>query len=170
MQIDIKALAKKRGRNKTISVSSIEGYEPFDISLSNEDGKHVEVVGDTVAHVTYPCDRCLCDVKCEIPISIDKSFVIDGELLYDEEDEVEVPLPEGILDLETILGEELSIAKPSKVLCKDDCKGLCPHCGTNLNIRECGCNRESLDPRMAKVLDIFSEFKEVNTDVDMSEE
>lgn len=168
MQIDMKALAKKRGRNKTISVSSIEGYEPFELSLSNEEGNRIDVIGNTKAFLTLSCDRCLDDVECVIPITIDKQFSVEDDQIFDAADDTKVPLPDGILDLETVLREELTLEKPTKVLCRDDCKGLCPHCGTNLNIRDCGCNRESLDPRMAKVLDIFSEFKEVNADVDMS--
>ena len=45
--------------------------------------------------------------------------------------------------------------------CKEDCKGLCPVCGTNLNEKECGCDRTVADPRMAAIQDIFKNFKEV---------
>ena len=50
---------------------------------------------------------------------------------------------------------------PLKVLCKEDCKGICSRCGKNLNEGPCGCAEEPKDPRMAAISDIFSKFKEV---------
>ena len=65
------------------------------------------------------------------------------------------------LDVDKLAYGEALLNWPSRVLCSEDCKGLCPVCGQNLNRSECGCDRTQLDPRMAKVLDIFSNFKEV---------
>ncbi|MDD6168654.1 MAG: DUF177 domain-containing protein, partial [Lachnospiraceae bacterium] len=50
---------------------------------------------------------------------------------------------------------------PAKVLCKPDCKGICPKCGTNLNLETCDCEQGELDPRMAAFQDVFNKFKEV---------
>ena len=65
------------------------------------------------------------------------------------------------LDVDKLLFGEALLNWPSRVLCKEDCKGLCPVCGQNLNHGDCGCERKALDPQMSKVLDIFSKFKEV---------
>ena len=65
------------------------------------------------------------------------------------------------LDAEQLLYNEILINWPIRVLCKDDCKGICSRCGANLNIQECGCDTTELDPRMAVISDIFSKFKEV---------
>ena len=59
-----------------------------------------------------------------------------------------------------IFGEFL-VSIPGKILCREDCKGLCPVCGTNLNVAECGCDRDVLDPRMSVFKDILNNFKEV---------
>ena len=48
-----------------------------------------------------------------------------------------------------------------KVLCKDNCKGICSRCGANLNKGDCGCDTWVPDPRMAAIQDIFKQFKEV---------
>ena len=50
------------------------------------------------------------------------------------------------LDLDILIFDEVVPKLPSRVLCKEDCKGLCPVCGTNLNEKECGCDRTVADP------------------------
>ena len=70
-------------------------------------------------------------------------------------------LEEHELDVDRLIYDEILVNWPTKVLCKDDCKGICPVCGQNLNQQDCGCDRQVIDPRMAKFQDIFNEFKEV---------
>ena len=65
------------------------------------------------------------------------------------------------LDADMLVCNELSLYLPMKVLCKDNCKGICSRCGANLNYGTCGCDTRSLDPRMAVIQDIFKQFKEV---------
>ena len=63
--------------------------------------------------------------------------------------------------MDELILEEVIPLLPTKVLCDEDCRGLCPVCGTNLNKEECGCDRTVKDPRMAAIQDIFKNFKEV---------
>ena len=65
------------------------------------------------------------------------------------------------LDVEALIRNELLVQWPIRVLCKDDCKGICSRCGANLNIQTCDCDTTVPDPRMAAIRDIFSKFKEV---------
>ena len=65
------------------------------------------------------------------------------------------------LDVDALIADEMVLQWPLKVLCKEDCKGICTVCGKNLNEQECECDRTVLDPRMAAFLDIFEQFKEV---------
>ena len=65
------------------------------------------------------------------------------------------------LDVDRLVFGEILISMPGKTLCTPDCKGLCSICGHNLNVSECGCDRESLDPRMSVFKDILKNFKEV---------
>ena len=64
-------------------------------------------------------------------------------------------------DTNELAKSEILLHWPMKILCKDDCKGLCSKCGADLNYEECGCDRTVLDPRMAAIQDIFNKFKEV---------
>lgn len=58
---------------------------------------------------------------------------------------------DGILDLAPLLREEVLIAAEYNVLCREDCKGLCMDCGTNLNLEDCDCPEDEIDPRMAQL-------------------
>ena len=65
------------------------------------------------------------------------------------------------LYVELLIRNELLVQWPIRVLCKDDCKGICSRCGANLNVQTCDCDTAVPDPRMAAIRDIFSKFKEV---------
>ena len=65
------------------------------------------------------------------------------------------------LDTDALINNEILINMPVKVLCREDCKGICPVCGHNLNEGECGCDTFVPDPRMAAIKDIFNANKEV---------
>ena len=68
---------------------------------------------------------------------------------------------ERVLDVDRLIFNEILVNWPAKVLCKSDCKGICPKCGTNLNLATCDCEQGELDPRMAQFQDVFNKFKEV---------
>ena len=65
------------------------------------------------------------------------------------------------LDVDQLIFGEILVSWPMKVLCREDCKGICKRCGANLNLAECQCQKTELDPRMAAIQDIFNKFKEV---------
>ncbi|MGZ7094338.1 MAG: YceD family protein, partial [Candidatus Angelobacter sp.] len=65
---------------------------------------------------------------------------------------------EGLL-LEDVLREQVLLALPLKVTCRADCKGLCPHCGKNLNHEQCSCSTELEDPRWAALKDVRSRLE-----------
>ena len=65
------------------------------------------------------------------------------------------------LDVDQQVGNELTLNLPMKILCSEDCRGICNRCGTNLNRGTCDCDKRSLDPRMSVIQDIFKELKEV---------
>ena len=65
------------------------------------------------------------------------------------------------LDVDTLIYDEILMDFPMRLLCHDDCKGLCKNCGTNLNVETCDCDNFNYDPRMSAIRDIFNKFKEV---------
>ena len=93
------------------------------------------------------CDRCANDFDRDVEIPID--VVLVTELSNEENvDEWVFPLEGDSADLEEIVRTVFVLNMDSKLLCKDDCKGLCCRCGKNLNDGPCGCQKE-LDPRFA---------------------
>ena len=93
------------------------------------------------------CDRCASDFDRDVEIPIDVVLVTE---LSDEdnEDEWVFPLEGNNADLEDIVRTVFVLNLDSKLLCKDDCAGMCCRCGTNLNNGPCKCQKE-LDPRFA---------------------
>ena len=93
------------------------------------------------------CDRCARDFDKDVDIPID--VVLVTELSNEEnEDEWVFPLEGDNADLEDIVRTVFVLNMDSKLLCKDDCKGLCCQCGKNLNDGPCDCRKEP-DPRFA---------------------
>ena len=97
------------------------------------------------------CDRC-GDVFDE-PFALEVSYPLAEELENDENDDI-LLLEEGKLNLEELSREVFILNMPSKMLCSEDCKGLCSGCGANLNRESCRCKKE-IDPRMAKLASLL---------------
>lgn len=129
------------------------------LHIYNEDG-YLHVKGHTEVALTAPCDRCLTETKVTFPVNIDEEYEIRGNLITLDDDAAPYFTGES-LDAEKLLHDSVLSSMPSKVLCKEDCKGLCPVCGQNLNERDCGCDRTVGDPRMEKFKELFEKFKEV---------
>jgi len=60
------------------------------------------------------------------------------------------------IDITNIVKNNIILSLPFKKLCKDDCKGICQNCGGNLNTTSCHCKEDDIDPRLAKLKDLFS--------------
>ncbi len=130
--------------------------EPFVLNIAREDGK-IRIQGSTVVDLFIPCDRCLDEVRNHFVIDIDHSAVQNKDSDGIEDDELSF-MDGCILDVDKLISNEIVVALPTKVLCKEDCRGLCPVCGTNLNHGTCDCDRQVADPRMAAIQDIFKNF------------
>ena len=134
----------------------VAAKEPFKIHAARVENK-IRLRGSTAVDLFIPCDRCLDDVRIHFPIEINLSVATDEEPDGIEDDERSF-MDGCILDVDKLITNEIVVALPTKVLCKEDCRGLCPVCGTNLNHGDCGCDRHVADPRMAAIRDIFKNF------------
>ena len=61
-----------------------------------------------------------------------------------------------MLDLSDVLRQYLLTSEPLKMLCRDDCQGLCPECGADLNMEKCNCTSTPVDPRWGTLTDLLS--------------
>src|SRR5699024_599136 len=136
--------------------------EPAHVRAEYIKGKELSIQADTRLTVVIPCDRCLDDVKHEFVINSTKHVDLglsDAELTEELD---ESNFIDGYhLDVDKMLFKDILSGWPEKVLCREDCKGLCPVCGRNLNTGSCDCEDPGLDPRMSVVRDLFKNFKEV---------
>ena len=105
------------------------------------------MTGDLTTTIHGTCDRCCSPFDREIHFPID--VVLVTEMANEEnEDEWVFPLEGDSADLDDIVRTVFVLNLDSKLLCKEDCKGLCYRCGKNLNDGPCNCQKE-LDPRFA---------------------
>jgi len=132
-------------------------------------GKHkviqdIRVKGQLATSLEVSCARCLepitQDVRREFdllyrPLGVDAGR--DEMSVTDAEAEISYYEGQGVL-LEDVLREQVLLAVPLKAICHEDCKGLCPHCGKNLNQGSCSCNVTQEEPRWAALKDIRSKL------------
>ena len=135
---------------------------PVELEIANTGNKVLELKGIGSVTVGIPCDRCLEQVAVKIPYEIEQKLDMkksDTERVQDlDENDYLTGMD---LDVDRLVYLEVLMSWPLKVLCREDCKGICSRCGKNLNKGSCGCAEEPKDPRMAAISDIFSKFKEV---------
>ena len=136
--------------------------KPFEVHLKNTGKKKFLLETSFSIILNIPCDRCLEPVDYPMKIRIRKEI----DMNESETDGIEFAeehfyISENRLDVEKLIYNEILINLPMKVLCSENCKGICNRCGANLNSQSCDCDRTELDPRMSKIRDIFNNFKEV---------
>lgn len=113
----------------------------------------IRLVGDVKTVLEFNCARCLDPVSLPVeksfdliyrPLGVDRRVEEVG--ISEAETEIGYYQGEGLL-LEDALREQVLLATPVRALCREDCKGLCPHCGLNLNLEQCHCEPHLSDPR-----------------------
>jgi len=102
------------------------------------------------ADLIEQCDKCLTEFESQFDESSEQIYQV-GKGEY-EDDDIEV-LPDNTreLDLSNLINEVFLINRPIQKTCKEDCRGLCPDCGKNLNLTTCDCKSERIDPRLEKL-------------------
>ncbi|MEX0601727.1 MAG: DUF177 domain-containing protein [Bacteroidota bacterium] len=106
----------------------------------------------------FTCDRCLEEFGKEVATTYSVAYLPEGRMPEDSEEKGELqPLSPftNMLDLGEDVRQYLLLALPIKMLCRDDCLGLCPVCGTNRNRNVCQCSAEEIDSRWSGLKDLF---------------
>ena len=118
-------------------------------------GNEVFVNGHVETRAQVECDRCLKPV--ELPVSADFALEYIPGAEYESggtaeltEAEMSVSVFDGeAIDVDEVVKEQILLAVPTRMLCREDCKGICPECGKDLNTGECNCVKHDIDPRWA---------------------
>lgn len=130
--------------------------KPVRVSLMvTNNGPILELKGYIFTEVKACCHRCLTEVVLPVNAVIEEELVYFADLRHvgdfsqEEIEEKFLVFDNDIFDLSDIIRENIISALPYKILCSVECKGLCIKCGQNLNIKDCDCNTEEIDPRLA---------------------
>lgn len=120
----------------------------------------IRLVGNVVTRVEVACARCLEAVSCDVKRDFDLLYRPQGSdagreeiSVTQAEAEIGYYKGEGLL-LEEVLQEQILLAVPYKIVCREECKGLCPQCGQNLNQGACQCSAPPPDVRWAALRDL----------------
>lgn len=172
MQINLSELFGVDGKEKTYiteiemtefeapdGVYEIIDKEPVVLRIRNLGERKLLMEGKARLTLQIPCDRCLEPVSCPFELDIAEELDMNPkEDVWLEELEEQPYVSGHNLDVDQLLQCELIPDLPMKVLCGEDCQGICNKCGMNLNHEHCNCDQSVPDPRMAGIQDLFTQF------------
>jgi len=149
-------------------------YEPEEIVLEDEHarltkeptvtgrisrtGHEVRLRGNISASAEVDCDRCLKTVAVPVETEFDVTYVPTEDYKRSgtaelQEEDLSLSVFDGeTIDLDELVREQVLLALPARALCGEECKGLCPTCGTDRNANSCDCHSKEIDPRWAGLL------------------
>lgn len=144
-------------------------YQPADFDLADErievtkpvsitgvvkrSASGLEIDGRIEGQVLLECDRCLKPVVFPFDSNYSLDYITERD--YKNSNAVELTeqemsvstFDEEAIDIDDIVREQILLTVPARVLCAEDCKGICPNCGVDLNSESCGCATVEIDPR-----------------------
>jgi uncharacterized protein len=133
-----------------------------DVRFTGRLQKHTEgryrLTGRLAAVLELDCSRCLEPYRLPVDVEVDLTYVpqeagaaasADEEIELSDDDLTTAFYRDHVLDFAEMVREQFYLAAPMRPLCRDDCRGLCPQCGTNLNVDTCQCRPQWQDPRLA---------------------
>ncbi|MCP4633639.1 MAG: DUF177 domain-containing protein [candidate division Zixibacteria bacterium] len=155
MKIDFKEIESGRSEYHFTTEPSTIDFNYPDLKFENKvivditaisSGDETVINGTASTSVTMQCDRCTKEFQ--FPLNLEFKLIIQrsdnhGDTDSGDEDFVILPKSEAAYDLSDYVRENLLIEIPRKILCDEDCKGLCPVCGINRNINNCKCKVSS---------------------------
>lgn len=123
------------------------------------------VQGDVEADLALTCSRCLKDYSWHLRTPLRETYCPVGETEvlegateelpnpFDDSDEETRSFSGSAFDLTEAVHEQIVLALPMKLLCDEECQGICPQCGVDRNETACECRDEATDPRLAALME-----------------
>ena len=154
MRLDIQQLLAEDGGTLSFDFSLPLGgdYGDFTEGTANikggvsNHGGYLLLAAETCVAARGICSRC--GEGFDFSHSFGTERPVARKLVADENDEYILTDEDGFIDLGSVFGDELLLELPTKLLCREDCKGLCPKCGKDLNKGSCNCPTKEIDPRL----------------------
>ena len=135
--------------------------EPVEVRCRvRRDGQAVELQGRLATKLAGECGRCLQPVELSIATEFSERFVRAVSWAAEEQHELQaedlnIAVFDGqAIELDDLVREEILLAVPVNVLCREDCRGLCPICGTDRNLSNCQCESNEVDSRWQKLKEL----------------
>lgn len=155
MNIELRRFFESDGARQDFEYefTSVDGiFSPISVKgfIKNSAGI-VSLSAEARFTVSAQCAKCAKSISKEMCVPV-RHFLINH--LNNEDNDEYILVEDMVLKLDELVMEDIYLSLPSRFLCKDDCKGLCPICGKDLNEGECGCKRE-IDPRLAVLQRFF---------------
>ena len=129
----------------------------------------IHVRGNVSTVIAAECGRCLTDLRVPIDGELSEQFTLKEvassayhdvapSIVQDEENEVPVGLFNGgVMDLAVLIRQAILLNEPITMVCREDCAGLCPHCGKNRNTTTCACGSSDSAKPFAALAELFND-------------
>ena len=141
--------------SNAISIDNVIGRIECTVSCDKTSTGY-RIYGNIVCNNKFSCDRCLIEYKKKINTSFNTILTNDSDIVRDKnKDVIMFTISDDFVDLSGILHDIIEIEKPIKRLCSDDCKGICPSCGLDLNHSDCSCKENSSNNELNKLNDLI---------------
>jgi uncharacterized protein len=140
--------------------SELRLVEPVQVKgRVRRDSGQVNITGELHTKVAIACGRCLKEVQLPIDVEFTERFARTVSWRNEEHHELgtedlDLGLVDEAIEVEDLVKEEILLALPAHVLCSENCKGLCPNCGADRNLEDCGCESRQVDTRWEKLKDL----------------
>lgn len=124
----------------------------LDVSIANKGGS-IAVAGSFETNIKLACGRCLEFFDMPVREEIIEFYYNTGkqEIKPDDVGEDWIPYRGDSIDVAPEVARTILASLPMKLLCRDDCRGLCQSCGKNLNVEKCDCDKDDIDLRLVKL-------------------
>ncbi|HEX8184519.1 MAG TPA: DUF177 domain-containing protein [Blastocatellia bacterium] len=139
--------------------SRLVGRPELDLQATRA-GDEIRLAGHLRATVEMDCDRCLKPLTIPVDQSFDLLYVPPAKTSEEKElgdDDLSIAFyHDQAIDIDDVVREQVELALPMARLCGQECRGLCAHCGANLNEGDCLCSEEQVDPRWSTLKELKS--------------
>ena len=164
MKVDISEILKVNGASLDVEMEELlDDFDELDefvfdtpvkvkCRLTNIGGI-VKMDGHLKVDYKVKCSRCLKDIQSSLEAELKEEFAQEGQT---EDDDIYI-YTDKVIVLDKVLKDNIILNLPARQICKDDCKGLCPKCGIDLNTGRCNCSEEKIDPRMEALKNFFKD-------------
>lgn len=166
--LDVELLKKVKGERRKISFagslpplqlddSEFEFLEPAQLVLvlTNVGNSAINVEGEVQVALKVPCSRCLQDVVLTLNLPFNETYYAKNQPAHSGQTEEWVAYSGDNIDITREVLAAVLMNLPMRFICSEQCRGLCPMCGVDLNQEQCNCVQQELDPRLAKLQELM---------------